>query len=121
MIPENKRRGSSSLAGLLEALEKISEQHPELFDTDVRERAWDVVYHRVILAEKSFQIPKKLGLFSEAANQKLVDVLQHHLNNLSTAFEVCGLKTKEDRIHSFQNPYVKTAKGLTHEDFFGSP
>jgi hypothetical protein len=122
MLTDTPRRGSSSLAGLLEALEDIAEAHPETLDTDVRERIWDVVRHRIILADSGFIIPTDLGLSSEAANRKLSAALQHHLNNLATAFEVCGLKTERERLHSFQNPHVKTpVHGYSYEDFFGSP
>lgn len=122
MSSDTPRRGSSSLAGLLEVLEDIAEEFPEVLDTDVRERIWDVVHRRVILAESGFIVPTGLGMFSEAANRKLSAALQHHLNNLATAFEVCGLKTARERLNSFQNPHVKTpVHGYTYEDFFGSP
>jgi hypothetical protein len=122
MAGDIPRRGSSSLAGLLQTLEEIAEEHPELLDTDVRERMWEVVYRRVILGESQFPIPTNLGLFSDAANHKVAQALTHHLNNLSTAFEVCGLKTEQARMHSFQNPSVKTPiHGYTFDVFFGSP
>ena len=116
------RRGTSSLDGLLEALEELAEQHSELLDTAVRERLWEVIDGRIIKADASYTIPLDLGMFSDAANRKLLAILTHHLNNLFTAFDVCGLRTSQQRLHSFQNPHIKTPlHGYTYDDFFGSP
>jgi hypothetical protein len=48
MGPSSTRPGSSSLSGLLNALDEIAEEHAELLDTDVRERVWEVVERRYV-------------------------------------------------------------------------
>ena len=117
-----RRRGSSALSGVLESLEEIGDAHSELYDTDVRERLWQIVEHRVVRAETDYPIPADLGMFSDDANRKLHAVLERGLSNLLLAFEVCGLRTPEQRLHSLQNPGVKTPRHqYTYEEFLGSP
>jgi hypothetical protein len=107
---------------VLESLEEIGDAHPELYDTDVRERLWQILEHRVVRAETDYPIPSDLGMFSDDANRKLHAVLERGLSNLLLAFEVCGLRTAEQRLHSLQNPGIKTPRHqYTYEEFFGSP
>src|SRR3954468_11431534 len=74
-----RRRGSSALSYLLESLEEIGEGHPELYDTDVRERLWDLVDHRIMQGDSNYPVPSDFGMFSEAANRKLHEALSRDL------------------------------------------
>jgi len=57
----------SSMAAFLEALEGIADIHSEIFDTDVRERMWQVVDRTLITQTSSLDVPDELGMFSPEA------------------------------------------------------
>jgi hypothetical protein len=114
--------GSSSLSGLLDALEEVAEAHPELFDTDVRERLWTVVERRYVRLDLGYEIPNDLGMHTEGANLRLRAVLEQHLKNLTTIAEIFKLDTEAKRLRTLQNPAVRSQQqGLTYDAFFGSP
>lgn len=111
----------SSLAGFLEDLEMVARDHPELFDTDVRERMWSVVDHVLIKQSTGIVIPEAFGMFSPEGNQRVRDVFTLHLNNLRKVFAAFNLDTEEKRLHSFFNPKLHTESGMTIDEFFGHP
>jgi len=110
------------MSGLLDALDEIAEVHAELLDTAVRERLWEVVEHRYVKLDATYQIPEQLGMFSEAANRRLRAALEHHLTNLVTIAEIFKLDTEAKRLRTLQNPAVKSEPhGHTYDYFLGSP
>jgi len=111
----------SSMASLLEDLEKIGDEHPEIYDTDVRERMWTVVERVLIKGETGFVIPADLGMFSDEANQRLRAVLDENLRRLETTFRTFELDTEAKRLNSFCNPRLKTERGQHVDAFFGHP
>jgi hypothetical protein len=114
--------GTSSLSGLLNALDEIAEAHPELLDTDVRERIWEVVEHRYVKLDPTYEIPTDLGMFSEQANGRLRSALEHHLKNLVTIADIFRLDTPAKRLRTLQNPSVKSEpNGHAYDYFLGSP
>jgi hypothetical protein len=114
--------GSSALSGLLDALEEVAEQHEEIFDTDVRERMWEVIQHRYLRLEPGFAIPADLGLFSNAGNRRLREALEHHLRNLVAVADVFALDTEDKRLRTISNPAVTSEpRGYRFDDFFGAP
>jgi hypothetical protein len=112
---------SSSMAAFLEALEGIAEIHSEIFDTDVRERMWQVVYQTLITQTTPIDVPDDLGMFSAEANAQLKLVLTEGLRKLVDVFDALGLDTEIKRRRSFLNPKLRTERGHSVEDFFGSP
>ena len=114
--------GTASLSGLLDGLESVGEAHPELFDTDVRERLWTVIERRYVQLDSAYEIPSDLGMFSDEGNARLRTVLHQHVGNLVAIAEAFQLDTEAKRLQSFQNPDVKSAhQGLTYDAFFGAP
>ena len=114
--------GSSSLSGLLDALEEVAEQHREIFDTDVRERMWEAIQHRYVRLERAYDIPLDLGMFSEDGNRHLRQALDQHLHNLVATAGIFTLDTEAKRLQTISSPAVRSRhRGYTFEDFFGSP
>ena len=120
--PSSVPPGTSSLSGLLDALDEIAQAHPELLDTDVRERVWSVVEQRYVELDPTYEIPQELGMFSEGANRRLRAALEHHLKNLVTIAQIFKLDTRAKRLRTLQNPAVKSEpNGHTYDYFLGSP
>ena len=114
--------GTSALSGLLDALDEIAGQHEEVFDTDVRERMWEVIQRRYLRLEPGFAIPAQLGMFSEAGNRRLREALEHHLRNLVAVADAFALDTEDKRLHAISHPAVTSEpRAYTFEDFFGAP
>ena len=114
--------GWSSMGVLLDDLAEVAADHPELLDTDVRERMWDVVEQQLIRQAGDVQVPHDLGMFSTEANARLQVVLQENLIRLREVFNVFDLDNEAKRLASFHNPKVTSSGGRYHvDDFFGSP
>jgi len=109
------------MAALLEDLEQIGGVHPELYDTDVRERMWEVTDRVLIQQTGDVEVPEDLGMFSAEGNRELRECLEQNLENLKAAFDVFGLDTEAKRLRSFFNPRLRTEGGTFIEDFFGHP
>ena len=111
----------SSMAGFLEDIEKIGDQHPELFDTDVREQMWAVVERVLIKKSTAVEVPDDLGMFTSIGNKRLKDALEFNLQRLCEVFDVFELNTETARLNSFFNPKLRTERGNPVDHFFGHP
>ena len=111
----------SSMAAFLEDLEEVSDAHAELFDTEVRERLWTIIDSVLIIQTSPVEIPEELGMFSAEGNAQLRDVLDKNLRRLIQVFDALDLDTERKRRVSFLNPELRTERGHSVEDFFGSP
>lgn len=109
------------MAALLEDLEQIGGVHPEIYDTDVRERIWEMIERVLIEQTGDFEVPEDLGMFSAEGNRELRECLEQNLKNLKAVFDVFGLDTEAKRLRSFFNPRLCTEGGARVEDFFGYP
>ena len=110
----------SSMAALLEDLETLGDELPELFDTDVRERMHEVVRRQLLAQTESVDVPADLGMLSPEGNERLRELLQSNLVALRQVFEIFELDTEAKRAVSFFNSKLKTERGARVEDFFGS-
>jgi hypothetical protein len=120
--PPPRSDESASLGALLDALEQIGEAHPEFYDTDVRERIWNVVERRYVRLEHDYAIPEDLGLYSEDGNRELRAALEHHLRTLAVEAEARGLGTQAARLGALQDPAVTSRQqGLTYDALLGAP
>jgi len=113
--------GWSSMAALLEDLEKLGNEHQELYDTDVRESLWSVIEEGLIQQTNDFKVPQDLGMFSPEANTALAKIMMENIKRLREVFAIFDLHTEEKRRASFFNPELHTESGRSVEDFFGSP
>lgn len=110
-----------ALGEWLDALETLADEHEELFDTDVRERMWRVVEERFVLMTPGVDVPLELGMFSEAANEKLRGLLRRHLDALASEAASHHLDTPEQRLAVLSTPLVASQRAKhTFEDFFGA-
>lgn len=111
----------SSMAALLEDLETLGDEFPELFDTDVRERVHEVVRRQLLAQTEPVAVPADLGMLSADGNTRLQALLHSNLESLREVFAIFELDTEQKRSVSFFNAKLKTERGARVEDFFGSP
>jgi hypothetical protein len=111
----------SSMAALLEDLEVLADEFPELLDTDVRERLFALVQSQLLAQSEGVAVPSELGMFSTEANGRLQELLSRHLVSLREVFNVFELDTERKRRVSFFNSRLRTERGTRVDDFFGHP
>jgi hypothetical protein len=97
------------LLDLLNALAAIGNEHEELFDSEVRERMGNAVFHGFVKPVSDFVVPEDLGMFSAEANARVKRALETYIAAARQEAESLGLVTFHQRLAAFQNPLVRTA------------
>ena len=111
----------STMATFLEDLEKVGDNYPELYDTDVRERLFVLIDDTVLKRRKAVNVPEYLGMSSEEANAELRKVLEENITRINEVFDIFELNSEEKRKISFWNLDLHTENGSRVDEFFGSP
>ena len=111
----------STMATFLEDLEKVGDNYPELYDTDVRERLFVLIDDTVLKRRKAVNVPEYLGMSSEEANAELRKVLEENITRINEIFDIFELNSEEKRKISFWNLDLHTENGSRVDEFFGSP
>ena len=110
------------MAALLDDLELLAVDHPEIEDTDVRERLAALVEVQLLNQESDVSVPADLGMLTEEGNHRLHTLMTEHISRLREVFAVFGLTTREQRAASFFNPKLRSSRGqLGVDHFFGAP
>lgn len=107
------------LRHLLESLETIANQHPELFDSDVREAMSDAVVDGFVRGRGIEAVPDSFAMFSVEADAWVRKVIEEYVVSANRIASEVGLKSFPDRLAAVQNPKVRTSFGSDYEDFLG--
>jgi hypothetical protein len=113
--------GWSVMGAFIDALEEFAARNEEVRDTAVRERLSEVAHERFILHRRGYAIPEDLGMFSDAANAELAEVLQEHFGHLDAIVEGFRLDSAAKRAATFFNPKLHSSSGTTFVDDFFAP
>ena len=106
------------LKALLNSLERLSEEHDEIFDTDVREELSEAVYGGFIEPNSTYQLPKTFEMFSDEGDAAVRRALAQFLAAACPIADELGW-TKTQRLSAFQDLEVTSREGLTYDEFFG--
>ena len=106
-----------ALKALLNALDKVSEDHQEIFDTDVREQMRDTIEKALLAPVAGYVLPDEFGMFEPQGNARVKAVLAKFI--AAAKLESAALKTREDRLRAFQDIDVETRDGNGYDDYFG--
>jgi hypothetical protein len=107
------------LARLLSRLLIISQAHKEVYDTDVRERLDDPIYHGFLIPNPSYELPDDFALFSEEGNRAVKEALAEFLAAARAVASAEGLSTFHQRLAAFQNLEVRVgSKRACYNHFF---
>src|SRR6516164_4503770 len=99
------------LRELLERLEEIGDDHPELFDSDVRQAMSNALVDGLARLKPGFNLPVTLGMFSGDADEKVRTAIQTFLDVARRLAIEKGLATFHQRLAAIQNPAVVTEGG----------
>lgn len=109
-----------SLKHLLDELEEIGLDHPEVEDTDVREQMYAVVYRGFIEQTPGYVPPETFGMFETEGNRRVKAALVRFVSEAVPEAKQQGLATPKQRFHAFENGEVTSEGGKPYDDFFGS-
>lgn len=109
----------NALMTLLNALDKIAEQHREVYDTAVREEMAMAVHRAFIVPVQDFELDTNFAMFSDEGNQHVRTALEQFLQHPEVTAAKVQISTPEERLAAFQDDSVETSEGTTYEDYFG--
>lgn len=107
------------LKGLINALDKIYEEHEEVGDTAVREAMYDAVHKSFIVPRPDYLLPDDFGMFGEEGNAKVKAALARFLAHPDVTAAAAKLKTPGERLDAFQGTEVESTDGNTLDEYFG--
>jgi len=115
----NKKEMKKALKQLINALDKVFEEHEEVGDTDVREQMYDAVHKGFIVPETGYELPPKFGMFTDEADKQVRAALQKFLEHPEVTAAADSLDTPEARLAAFQDIEVESNEGNTYDEYFG--
>jgi hypothetical protein len=109
------------LLDLLEGLERIADQHEELYDTEVRERMGLAIMDGFVRNKKDYEVPSDMGMSSVEANAAVHSAVTTYIDAANKRASTLGIRRFFDRLAAFQNGTVVTKSRFRRdfEEFFG--
>lgn len=108
-----------ALKRLLDDLDKISEQHEEVGDTDVREQMAVAIRKGFIKPEAKYVVSQKFGMFSERGNQRVREAIVKFLADPELVIASKACQTPKARLDWFQDGSVSSSAGNSYDEYFG--
>jgi hypothetical protein len=108
-----------ALKQLINALDKVFEQHEEVGDTAVRQFMYGAVHESFIVPQVGYELPDEFGMFSAEGNRKVCAALRKFLTHPEVVAAATGLKTAQERLDAFQDVEVDSSEGNTYDEYFG--
>lgn len=107
------------LRDLLDELDRIIGEFPELEDTDVRERMSKGIFFGFLKPGSGYELPADFGMFSEEGNRQVRQALEKYVGEARQHAVELGLDTFQARLAAFQDNEVESAEGNFFDDYFG--
>jgi hypothetical protein len=109
------------LLTLLSRLEAVGDRNEFLYDSVVRQRMGDAIFHGFIKAEPGFVLPREFNHRMSDADYRLVrDAIGEFIEKARALAGSAALDTFHKRLAAFQNCEVRTpVKKNDTEDLFG--
>jgi hypothetical protein len=108
-----------ALKQLINALDKIFEDHEEVGDTAVREFMYAAVHQSFIDPKPGYELPTEFGMFSEEGDRKVRAALKKFLTHPEVAEAAIKLKIPKERLDAFQDDDVESSEGNKYDEYFG--
>ena len=107
---------------LLNELDSIAQQHPEVMDTECRERLFDALFLSVIRPQVGSGLledglPDEYGLYDAAGNARVRAAFQKYVPSAVRAASLEGLTTPAQRLAAFQDS--SSDAGTSTDEYFG--
>lgn len=107
------------LFDLLTNLERIGDDHEELFDSEVREQAGNVLMDLFVRQAIDCEIPVSLGMSNDQGNAVLRAAIMQFVDCATPICDAYGVAGFHDRLSLLQDNAVLTIAGNDYDDFIG--
>jgi hypothetical protein len=114
--PQHNPLIKSALMVLLDELDRLAIEHPELTDTEVREEMGNALLAALVSRGDGHSLPKRLGMFSERGNRDVRRALAAYLKSVSG--EMVDASPAEC-LAALQDCTVCSRQGTKYDMYFG--
>lgn len=112
---------TSRYARFLKDLEKVSEKHDELTDTDVRERLREVVnYYFVLDKPVENDFPKRYDMSSKAGDRAVAKLVRAFIDDAKKLSFQANIAPGIPRNNVLEDSSIRTKGGNTYDVFIGA-
>src|SRR3954469_16117140 len=123
-VPHRGWRGRAltvieGFVALLEELERISHDHEELTDTDVRESIHLVLNHYFVWGFERKQTPCNFGMFSREGDALVSDAILRFLDAVDGSTDASAVPRGQARLDVLQAGGAKTKSGMMYDELIG--
>lgn len=108
------------LRRLLERLERIGEEYPDLFNSEVRQAMSNALVDGFARLVPEFALPSSFRMLSAEGNDEVHAALASFLDAARPLAEQQELRTFHQRLAAIQNSAVRTDEGNDFDEFFGT-
>jgi hypothetical protein len=108
-----------AVVSLLEELERISQAHEEVTDTDVRESLHLALNYYFVWGRKDTRMPRSFGMFSREGNVLVSDAVRRFLDAVGESEALSDIPCGQSRLDVLQAIGVRTVGGMMYDEFIG--
>lgn len=119
MMNEQQIIMKNALLALLNNLENVEAEHPEINDTAVREELHAAIFGAFIEPKPGYELPTGYAMFSDEADAQIRTALAAFLTHPEVIAAASQLQTSAERLAAFQNDDLESSNGNYTGDYFG--
>lgn len=108
-----------AVAALLDSLDRISVDHEELTDTDVRESMHLALNWYFVWGNDRSRFPRTFGMFSAEGDLLVANAIRQFLDTVEKSGELAGIRVGQERLDVLQAERAITAGGRLYDEFLG--
>lgn len=109
----------NAVVALLEELERISHEHEEVTDTDVRESMHLALTWYFVWAQERTQFPRSFGMFTGEGDRLVAEAILGFLEAAEKSGELSSTPVGQARLDVLQADSATTADGMLYDEFIG--
>ncbi|MBX3187352.1 MAG: hypothetical protein KF764_23605 [Labilithrix sp.] len=110
---------ADAVVALLESLDRISVEHEELTDTDVRESMHLALNWYFVWGKDRSRFPRSFGMFSAEGDLLVANAIRHFLDAVEKLGELSGIPVGQARLDVLQAESAVTVGGKFYDEFIG--
>jgi hypothetical protein len=108
-----------TIVALLEQLERISHEHEEVTDTDVRELVHLTLTWYFVWAQNRSRFPRSFGMFSAEGDRLVAGAIGGFLDEAEQSGELVSIPVGQARLNALQAATSVTSDGMHYYELIG--
>jgi len=106
------------LRTLLDRLEDLSIDYPEIFAESVCDCMTEAVTHAFLIPKPDYELPTQYDSGNSVLDAEIKLALSNYVEAVKPAAEAFGAETAQDRLIIFQDLDVESKSGYVQDEFF---